>query len=66
MPYDLDLLAAIRQARSDLYEAQAARRRQYLLTNRWEPPRARETSPAQAARANLDAARSMARDTATP
>ena len=62
--YDPDLIAAIRAARADLYQAAAERRKQYLLTGRFAPPKERDLSPVQAARAELDAARQLARETA--
>ena len=62
VPYDPDLLAAIRQARSDLYLAQAERRRIYLLTGTMHP-KTKAATDVSRARSDLDAARQMARDT---
>jgi hypothetical protein len=58
-PYDPASLVAIRQARADLYQAQADRRRIYLLTGVWGP-RNRATTSVQQARADLDNARAAA------
>lgn len=59
-------LSAIKRARAELYQAQAERRAGYLSTGKWAPPKARETSPVQAARQNLDAARKAALPVAVP
>lgn len=74
-PYDPELLLAVRQARADLYEAQAARRTRYLLTGKWtpqlDPLRGRpKDPPAPAAtvdlcRADLNAARELAAQSVT-
>ena len=64
--YDPDLIAAIRQARAELFAAQAARRRAYLQTGLWPAEKERGASSVAVARENLDGARAMARDTATP
>jgi hypothetical protein len=80
-PYDPDLVAAIRQARADLYEAQAARRRRYLTTGQWTPqvdprrertgddPDPRDVPPAASVdmrRADLDTARELAAASVPP
>jgi hypothetical protein len=65
-PYDPDLIAAIRTARAELYEAQAARRRVMLGINRWVPPKERDVSDVKRARQDLDAARALAAQVAAP
>jgi hypothetical protein len=65
-PYDPARLAAIRQARADLYAAQAERRRVYILTNVPAVPRQRAATDVQIARADLDTARRMAGEVGKP
>ena len=59
-PYPPATIVAIRQAREDLYNAQAERRRTYLLTNKWPAPPQRGLTPVQEARQALDNARGVA------
>lgn len=64
--YDPELIQQIRQARAELYAAQAKRRRAYLLTNIPPVPIARLNEDVAAARAALDAARAEAAETSEP